>query len=100
MSLLPQISLSLGNKCNTVTIEELTGLFVTDTNIGGWGGPNIDTSVITYAAVNVFPYTGSVISASGTGEITGTLFSRAKRMFSTAESGVLKLIATSTVVIS
>lgn len=74
MSLLPQISLSLGNKCNTVTIEELTGLYVASTNIGGWGGPNIDTSVITYAAVNVFPFTGSAISASGTGEITGTLF--------------------------
>jgi hypothetical protein len=74
MSLIPQISLSLGNKCNTVTIEELTGVYVSSTNIGGWGAPNIDTDAVTYAAVNVFPSTGSIISAIGTGEISGNLF--------------------------
>jgi hypothetical protein len=74
MSLIPQISLSLGNKCNTVTIEELTGVYVSSTNIGGWGTPNIDTDAVTYAAVNVFPSTGAVVTAIGTGEISGTLF--------------------------
>lgn len=74
MSLIPQISLSLGNKCNTVTISENTGIFVSGTNIGGWGTPNIDTDDVTYAAVNVFPSTGAIVTAIGTGTISGTLF--------------------------
>jgi hypothetical protein len=74
MSLIPQISLSLGNRCNTVTIEELTGVYVSTTNVGGWGTPNINTNAVTYAAVNVFPSTGAVVSAICTGSISGTLF--------------------------
>lgn len=76
MSLLPQISLSLGNRCNTVTIEELTGVYVATTNVGGWGAPNITTidADVAYAAVNVFPSTGAIVTAIGTGTISGTLF--------------------------
>jgi hypothetical protein len=75
MALVPKISLTLGNKCNLVTLTEATGPYNTSSNPGGWGGPNIDTSVIDYAFVNLYPFTYTPIqNAASTGEILGTVF--------------------------
>lgn len=53
MALIPKISLSVGGKCNTVTITESTGVYVTNQNIGGWGGPNINTNNIDTASITI-----------------------------------------------
>lgn len=53
MALIPKISLSVGGKCNTVTITESTGVYVTNQNVGGWGVPNIDTSDIDTASITI-----------------------------------------------
>jgi hypothetical protein len=75
MALLPKISLTLGNKCNLVTLTEETGPYNAANNPGGWGGPNIDTSNINYAFVNVYPFTYTPTqNAASSGEITGTVF--------------------------
>ena len=72
---LPKISASLNNKCNKVTLCEETGPYVTCQNEGGWGGPNIDTSNITFADVRFFNLDQTAgIAASGTGTISGDIF--------------------------
>ena len=58
MALLPVISLSLGNKCNTVTLTESTGFYVPITNEGGWGTVNIDTTLINTSVVKIYNYLG------------------------------------------
>lgn len=75
MALVPKISLTLGNKCNLVTLTEATGPYNNPNNTTGWGGPNIDTSDIDYAFVNVYPFTYTPTqNAASTGEILGTVF--------------------------
>lgn len=66
MALIPSISLSLNNTCNKVTLTETTGLYVVNTNEGGWGTPNINTSVITVSIVNIYNYTGLTLLGSYT----------------------------------
>lgn len=74
-SFLPKISASLNNKCNKISFCEETNPYVTCQNEGGWGGPNIDTSDIAFADVRFFSLDQSpVISAVGTGTISGTTF--------------------------
>jgi hypothetical protein len=75
MSLVPKISLSLGNKCNLVNLIEETNPYEFTTNPGGWGGPNIDASSILYAGVNIFPFTyNPTTNAVSTGSISGNVF--------------------------
>lgn len=59
MALVPKISLSISNSCNKVDIWENTGLYHSTTNTGGWGTPNINTSVITSSVVNIYDYLGT-----------------------------------------
>jgi hypothetical protein len=59
MALIPKISLSVGGKCNTVTVVESTGVYVTNQNIGGWGGPNIDTSDIDTASIIITDFSNN-----------------------------------------
>ena len=75
MALKPKISVSLTNKCNKITIVEETGPYVVDSNVGGWGTPNIDTAAITFADVQFFNSSQTpAVAASGTGTISGTTF--------------------------
>lgn len=75
MALLPSITLSLGNKCNKITLVENTNPYNSTNNTGGWGTPNIDTTDVTSAYVDVLPFTDDSIStAVGTGSISGTTF--------------------------
>jgi hypothetical protein len=75
MSLVPKISLTLGNKCNLVNLYEETNAYNLTTNPTGWGTPNIDTAAVVSATVNVYPWTYSpAINAFGTGTISGTTF--------------------------
>lgn len=75
MSLVPKISLSLGNKCNLVNLVEETNPYDFTSNPGGWGTPNIDASFITSAVVNVFPFTYTpTTNAVSTGSISGNIF--------------------------
>ena len=75
MPLVPKISLTLGNKCNLVTLYEGTGAYNLTTNPTGWGTPNIDTAAIVSSVVNVYPWTYSPsANAYGTGTISGTTF--------------------------
>ena len=75
MALKPKISVSLTNKCNKITIVEETGPFVITSNEGGWGTPNINTAAITYADVQFFNSSQTpAIAASGTGTISGKVF--------------------------
>lgn len=54
MALIPKISASLSGKCNLITLTEETKPYNATNNLGGWGSPNIDTSVITSAYVEVY----------------------------------------------
>lgn len=75
MAFLPKISASLNNKCNKISLTEETGPYVECTNETGWGGPNIDTTLIAYADVQFYNLEQTPgILASGTGEISGTTF--------------------------
>jgi hypothetical protein len=75
MSLVPKISLSLGNKCNIVTLTEETNGYQYGVNEGGWGSPNPDTSDILTAVVNVLPFTyTTTTNAVSTGSISGNIF--------------------------
>jgi hypothetical protein len=75
MSLVPKISLSLGNKCNLVNLIEETNPYDFTSNPGGWGNPNIDASVITSAVVRIFPFTYTpTTNAVSTGSISGNVF--------------------------
>jgi hypothetical protein len=75
MSLVPKISLSLGNKCNLVNLVEETNPYDFSANPGGWGNPNIDASSITSAIVKVFPFTYTpTTNAVSTGSISGNVF--------------------------
>jgi hypothetical protein len=74
MSLVPKVSLALGNKCNLVTLTEETGIY-SSTNLGGWGNPNIAANDVQYAFVNVYPFTYTPSqNAASTGSILGTVF--------------------------
>lgn len=75
MPLVPKVSLSLGNKCNLVTLTENTGIYHVDNNPTGWGAPNINTSNVLFAFVNVYPFTYTPYqNAVSTGSIIGTVF--------------------------
>lgn len=54
MPLVPKISVSINNKCNSATITEETGLYVLGENDGGWGGINIDTNDTVSATLEIF----------------------------------------------
>lgn len=58
MALVPKISFIINNKCDKITITEETGVYVVNSNEEGWGTPNIDTSSITDASVNIYDSTG------------------------------------------
>ena len=75
MALVPKISVSFTGKCNKVTLVENTKPYEA-ANLGGWGTPNINTSVITLAYVSFYPTSTppSAINASGTGSISGNVF--------------------------
>ena len=64
MALIPKLDICIGNKCNTVTITEETGVYNVATNVGGWGAPNIDTSVVTNATIDIYDYTGVTLLQS------------------------------------
>lgn len=61
MALVPVISLSLGNKCNKVTLREETGFYEVINNPTGWGIPNIETGNITNSIVNILNHEGTTI---------------------------------------
>jgi hypothetical protein len=88
MALVPKISLSLGNKCNLVTITEETSAFSLGVNNTGWGGPNIDTNSIAFASVAIYPfgYTPTANAAS-TGSIAGTVFTDTTHLSGTFQVG-------------
>jgi hypothetical protein len=69
MALTPVISLSLNNKCDKVTMTESTGLYVTPSNEGGWGTPNIDTTNITLSELKIYDYLGTTLK--DTYDLTG-----------------------------
>lgn len=77
MALIPKASLSLGNKCNKVTITDTTGAYST-TNVNGWGTPNISTNGIATASISVVNYfngaTTNIAAISALGSISGTIF--------------------------
>jgi hypothetical protein len=60
MSLVPIISLSLGRKCDKITLTESTNVYSIN-NEGGWGTPNIDTTTITLSEVKVYDYLGTTL---------------------------------------
>ena len=76
MALIPKISASISGTCTKITLTEETKPYDATNNPGGWGLPNIDTSSITLAYVSFYPIATppSVVSASGTGTISGTVF--------------------------
>lgn len=75
MALIPNISLSLGNKCDKITLKETTNPYNLVDNNGGWGSPNIDTTDVVSATVDILPFTAStVLTATGVGSIAGTVF--------------------------
>jgi hypothetical protein len=74
MALVPKVSLTLNNKCNSVTLTEETNVYSTN-NTGGWGTPNITTDDIVYSFVNIYPFTYEPTqNAVSTGSISGTTF--------------------------
>jgi len=81
MALLPVISLSLGNKCNKVTMTESTGFYVTGTNEGGWGplNNNIYTDNIILSEVKIYNYLGTTLV--DTYDLTGLYPSQAPSEF-------------------
>lgn len=76
MPLLPSISLTLGNKCNKISLAETTNPYNATDNTGGWGGANVVTTTnVTSAYVNILPFSDSgVTTAIGVGSIAGTVF--------------------------
>jgi hypothetical protein len=77
MALVPKALLSLTNKCNKVSITDTTGVYNATTNVGGWGSPNIASSTLITAGINVSNYfTGNVspVAVSNVGIISGTTF--------------------------
>jgi hypothetical protein len=81
MALVPKISVSFTGKCNKVTLVENTKPYES-ANTGGWGTPNINTSAITLAYVSFYPTDTppSAITASGTGSISGNVFTDATHL--------------------
>ncbi len=59
MALIPRVKLNLENKCNKVDICESTGIYNAVSNTGGWGAPNIETTVVTASTVAIFAYNGT-----------------------------------------
>jgi hypothetical protein len=88
MALIPKISVSFTGKCNKVTLVENTKPYET-ANPGGWGTPNINTSAITLAYVSFYPTSTppSAINASGTGSISGNVFTDATHLSGTFAIG-------------
>lgn len=88
MALVPKISVSFTGKCNKVTLVENTKPYET-ANLGGWGTPNINTSVITLAYVSFYPTSTppTAINASGTGSISGNVFTDATHLSGTFAIG-------------
>jgi hypothetical protein len=76
MALIPKISASISGTCTKITLTEETKPYDAVNNVGGWGSPNIDTASITLAYVSFYPLIAppSIVNASGTGTISGTVF--------------------------
>jgi hypothetical protein len=88
MAIVPKISLSLGNKCNLITITEETSGFSLGVNDTGWGGPNITTNDIVTADVKIYPFTYTpTTNAVAFGNITGTTFTDTTHLSGTFQIG-------------
>jgi hypothetical protein len=89
MALIPKISASLSGKCNLITLTEETKPINDINNLGGWGSPNITTADITLAYVSFYPISTppSVVNASGTGTISGTVFTDVAHLSGTFQVG-------------
>lgn len=75
MPLIPSISLSLGNKCDKISLKETTNPYNSLDNLGGWGFPNITTTAITTSTVSILPFAQETLTtAIGLGSIAGTTF--------------------------
>lgn len=61
MSLNPKIRLSVSPNGEIVSLYEETDVFTTLYNVGGWGTPNINTSNISDAKVEVLDLTSTVL---------------------------------------
>jgi hypothetical protein len=64
MALVPKINICINNKCNKVDIYEQTSPYSLAENPTGWGAPNIDTSNITSAILEVYDHTGGTLQDS------------------------------------
>lgn len=47
MALIPKISAHVENNCKTLVIRDITGVYNSSTNVGGYGTPNIDIGDVT-----------------------------------------------------
>lgn len=78
MALTPKASLTLGNKCNKVTITDTTGIYDALYNTGGWGNPNLETIDVINAGISIVDYfnaaTSNITAISTSGSISGTIF--------------------------
>jgi hypothetical protein len=72
-----------------ITLTEETKPYNVSNNTGGWGTPNINTSAITLAYVSFYPIDTppSTITASGTGSISGNVFTDATHLSGTFQIG-------------
>lgn len=89
MALIPKISASISGTCTKITLTEETKPYDAVNNVGGWGLPNIDTAGITLAYVSFYPLIAppSVVNASGTGTISGTVFTDVAHLSGTFQVG-------------
>jgi hypothetical protein len=89
MALIPKISASISGTCTKITLTEETKPYNAVDNLGGWGAPNINTAAITLAYVSFYPISipPSVVNASGTGTISGTVFTDVAHLSGTFQVG-------------
>jgi hypothetical protein len=89
MPLIPKISASISGTCTKITLVEETKPYNVTSNPGGWGNTNISTTDITLAYVSFYPLTAppSIVNASGTGSISGTVFTDAAHLSGTFQVG-------------
>jgi hypothetical protein len=61
MAFIPKISINIKNTCNKIDVWEKTDVYVIDSNDTGWGGLNIDTSLLVSADVKIYDYLGTTL---------------------------------------
>jgi hypothetical protein len=78
MALVPKASLTLGNKCNKVTITDTTGVYSITANPTGWGTPNLANVDVTKATISLVPYdtavSSTILAVAANSTISGTTF--------------------------